>query len=222
MTAEVSEKSRAAWVRPALDWSTINQVKARLTGTVEQAPAYVDDIELMAMSREFFAWWLETRGARAMPEADDVSPRGLVELLPYFRMLRWESQDSLVFRIFGSALAEATGFDLTGMCTFGEADYPGKAEDKARLKLMHAHPCGLLMHRDLVGPDGAPYRCELINLPVSAGLDGGNRIVGTVMTRDAVPEHEIDFKLAPPLTLRRAIFIDIGFGLPDAARALSV
>jgi hypothetical protein len=215
MTVEAIDKSRAAWVRSALDWSTINNVKARLSGTVEQAPSHIDDIELMAMSREFFAWWLEARGTRVMPGADDMSPRGLVELLPYFRMLRWESPDCLVFRIFGSALAEAAGFDITGMCTFGEADYPGKAEDKARLKLMHSHPCGLLMHRDLVGHDGAPYRCELINLPVAAGPDGGNRIVGTVVTRTAVPEHEIDFKLSPPLTLRRAVFIDIGFGLPE-------
>ncbi len=222
MAAEVTEKSRAAWVRPMLDWATIKKVKARLVGTVEQAPSHVGDVELMAMSREFFAWWLEARGPRAMPGADDMSPRGLVELLPYFRMLRWEGEDCLVFRIFGSALAEATGFDLTGMCTFGEADYPGKADDKARLKLMHTHPCGLLMHRDLVGPDGTPYSCELINLPVAAGPDGGNRVVGTVVTRMAVPEHEVDFKLAPPLTLRRARFIDVGFGLPDAARTLSV
>jgi hypothetical protein len=221
MAAEAREKPRTAWVRPSLDWSTINAVKARLKGSVEQAPSHIDDIELMPMSRQFFAWWMEMRGGKTMPEPDDMNPRGLVELMPYFRMLRWESETSLVVRIFGSALAEAIGMDLTGFCTFGDTDFPGRAEDMARLKLMHAHPCGLLMHRDLNGPDGTPYRCELINLPVSAGPDGGNRIVGTVVTRKPLTESEFDFKLSPPLTLRRAAFIDIGHGLPEAAAGLS-
>jgi hypothetical protein len=217
-----TEKSRTSWVWPALDWTTINQVKARLQGSVEQAPSHINDIELMPMSRQFFAWWLEARGQAAMPAPDDMSPKGLVELLPYFRMLRWESEESLVFRIYGSALAEATGFDLTGFCTFGEADYEGKTEDQTRLKLMHSHPCGLLLHRDLTGPDGSSYRCELINLPVSAGPDGGNRVVGTVVTRKEVSDANLDFKLKPPLTLRRAVFIDIGYGLPEEAKELHV
>lgn len=222
MVAEASERPRTTWVRSSLDWSTITTVKARLKGSVEQAPSHVDDIELMPMSRQFFAWWMEVRGGKIMPEPDDLNPRGLVELMPYFRMLRWESETSLVVRIFGSALAEAIGMDLTGSCTFGEVDFPGRAADMARLKLMHAHPCGLLLHRDLNGPDGSTYCCELINLPVSAGSASGNRIVGTVVTRNPLAESEFDFKLSPPLTLRRAAFIDIGYGLPEAAAGLSV
>jgi len=222
MTSDTTGKSRTSWVGSALDHSVIRKVKARLAGTATLAPTHVDDIELMPMSREFMSWWLEARGDQPMPASDQIDHRALVELLPYFRMLRWEDDDRLVFRILGSALVEAIGVDLTGTCTFGDADYPGKAEDKARLKLMHSHPCGLLLWRDLQGSNGVPYRCELINLPLSAGEDGGNRIVGTVVTRDIVPEHEVDFRLSPPLTLRRAAFIDIGFGLPDAAAELSV
>tara|TARA_R110002124_G_scaffold24062_4_gene88476 strand:+ start:908 stop:1576 length:669 start_codon:yes stop_codon:yes gene_type:complete len=222
MSGEQAEKQRTAWVWPALAWSTITGVKARLNGTGPDAPTHAGDIELSHMSREFFGWWLEARGPRAMPEPDDVSPKALVELLPYFRMLRWESETSLVFRIYGSALVETTGFDLTGYCTFGEADYAGKADDIARLKLMHMQPCGLLTLRELRGPDGTPYLCEIINLPVSDGGDGKNRIVGTVVTRQAVEEADLDFKLSPPLTLRRAVFIDLGFGVPAAATGLSV
>ncbi len=117
---------------------------------------------------------------------------------------------------------ETTGFDLTGYCTFGKADYEGKAQDIARLKAMHTQPCGLLTLRELRGPDGTPYLCELINLPVSGGSDGKNRIVGTVVTRQPVNESELDFKLSPPLTLRRAVFIDLGLGVPDEAAVLSV
>lgn len=222
MSGGQAEKRRTAWVWPTLAWSAVTGAKARLTGTGPEAPTHVDDIELNPLSREFFSWWLEARGSRAMPVPEDVNPKGLVELLPYFRLLRWESETSLVFRIFGSALVETTGFDLTGHCTFGEADYAGKRDDMARLKLMHTHPCGLLTQRELRGLDGASHICEIINLPVSGGGDGKNRIVGTVVMRQAVGEDELDFKLAPPLTLRRAIFIDLGFGVPDGAAHLSV
>ena len=133
MSGVPAEKQRTAWVWPALAWSTIT----------------VGDIELSPMSREFFNWWLEARTARPMPAPDDVSPKALVELLPYFRLLRWEGDERLVFRIFGSALVETTGFDLTGFCTFGEADYEGKAEDIARLKLMHAQQISISSSRRL-------------------------------------------------------------------------
>lgn len=222
MKGERTDTQRTAWVWPSLSWNVVNKAKARLRGSSELAPRHVRDIELSHMSHQFFSWWLEARAERSMPAPDDVSPKALVELLPYFRLLRWEGENSLVFRIFGSALAETTGFDLTGHCTFGEADYVGKAEDIARLKLMHAHPCGLLLHRKLMGPDGVDYICELINLPVSGGEDGKNRIVGTIVTRNEVGEMFLDFKLSPPLALSRAVFIDIGFGVPENAANLEM
>tara|TARA_R110000824_G_scaffold118960_14_gene271931 strand:- start:50565 stop:51233 length:669 start_codon:yes stop_codon:yes gene_type:complete len=215
MKVDATDNQRTAWVWPTLSWDVVSKVKARLSGSSAPAPRHIRDIELTNMSHQFFSWWLEARGDRPMPVRDDVSPKALVELLPYFRLLRWESENSLVFRIFGSALAEATGFDLTGYCTFGEADYEGKAEDIARLKLMHSHPCGLLLHRALTGPDGKNYICELINLPVLGGGDGKDTIVGTVVTRNEVGEMMLDFKLTPPLHLVRAVFIDIGFGVPE-------
>lgn len=221
MTADNDELRRASWVQPHMEWAAIEGAKARLTGSSDSVPRTIGDIDLTHLSHQFYAWWLEARGTRIMPAPDDVSPRALVELLPYLRYLSWEENDRLVFRIYGSALAEATGFDLTGFDTFGDdTDYPGKAEDKARIRLLHSHPCGLLMIRELRTPAGQPYLCELMTLPVSGGSDGKDRVIGTVMARERMPEGDVDFKLAPPLTLRRAIFFDIGNGIPGAARDL--
>lgn len=198
------------------------KARARIAGPVEQAPSHVGDIELHPLSRQLLAWWLETRGTRVMPAPDDVSPKALVELLPYIRLLRWENENELVFRIFGSALAEATGFDLTGYNSIGEGDYAGKADDVTRLKLLHAQPCGVLLHRDLMRPDGSTYTCEFLNLPISSGEDGKTRVVGTVVPCEEVSEAKLDYDIKTPLTVRRAAFIDIGFGLPEAAERLSV
>ncbi len=216
------EDGRSAWVAASMSWAAINKARARLKGTIEDAPSHIGDIELQSLSRELLAWWLEAQRGRAMPEPEDVDPRALVELLPYFRMLRWESDDQLMFRIFGSALAETAGIDLTGMNSLAPFDYAGKADDIARLKLMHSHPCGLLLHRDLTRPDGSVYRCEFMNLPLTGGAEGMNRIVGTITPCAPVDERKLDFSLQTALTVRRAVFIDIGCGLPEEAARLSV
>ncbi|WP_421864219.1 PAS domain-containing protein [Parvibaculum sp.] len=215
MGREAEQQRHPAWVRSRLEWSSVEAAKARLSGEAGEVAQFIGDVRLTHLSHEFYAWWLEARGQNIMPGPDNVNPRALVELLPYMRYLSWEADDRLVFRIYGSALEAATGIDLTGTNTFGDdMDYPGRAEDMARLKLLHSHPCGLLLIRELRTPEGMPYLCELITLPVAAGIDGKNRIIGTVMAREQMPESEVDFKLAPPLTLRRAIFFDIGCGVP--------
>lgn len=217
-----AEDERSAWVVASLSWSAINKARARLKGTIEDAPSHVADIELQSLSRELLAWWLEARDSRVMPDPEDVDPRALVELLPYFRMLRWEGDDQLIFRIFGSALCETTGMDLTGLNSFAPFDYEGKTDDIARLKLMHEHPCGLLLHRDLTRPNGSVYTCEFLNLPLTGGKECMNRIVGTITPCTAFDERKLDFSLQKPLAVRRAEFIDIGCGLPAEAARLSV
>lgn len=217
-----AEDTRSAWVAASMSWAAINKARARLKGTIEDAPSHIGDIELQSLSRELLAWWLEAQRGRAMPDPEDVDPRALVELLPYFRMLRWEGEDQLVFRIFGSALSEAAGFDLAGLNSIAPFDYAGREDDIARLKLMHSHPCGLLLHRDLTRPDGSVYMCEFMNLPVTGGAEGMNRVVGTITPCSAFDERKLDFSLQKPLTVRRAVFIDIGFGLPEEAARLSV
>ncbi|MDO8290781.1 MAG: PAS domain-containing protein [Parvibaculum sp.] len=216
------EDGRSAWVLPVMSWAAINKAKARLRGSVEDVPSHVDDIELRPLSRQLLAWWLEAQAGRTMPEPEDVDPKALIELLPYFRMMRWENEERLEFRIYGSALVEATGMDLTGMNCIAPFDYGGKDDDVARLKLIHAHPCGLLLQRDLMRPDGSSYTCEFMTLPVSGGADGRNRIVGTVVPCEEIDERRLDFSLKSPLIVRRAVFFDTGNGLPDAAKALSI
>jgi len=157
-----------------------------------------------------------------MPGSDDVSPKALVELLPYIRLLQWEGDEKLVFRIYGSALVEATGFDLTGYNSIGEGDYAGKAEDVARLKLLHSVPCGLVLHREMTRADGSTYICEFLNLPISAGPDGKTRIIGSVIPREEISEARIKIELTKPLTVKRAVFIDIGQGLSEEAKAVCV
>ncbi|MAN61113.1 MAG: hypothetical protein CMI60_04115 [Parvibaculum sp.] len=82
-------------------------------------------------AREILCWWLSVRGDRRIPSADDVDLRSLVELTPYIRYMSWEGDESLVIRVFGSALCEAAGMDLRGIDLFSFGEYENKKRDMA-------------------------------------------------------------------------------------------
>lgn len=155
-----------------------------------------------------------------MPTPADVNPRGLRQLLPYIRYMSWDGGEELLIRVFGSALVEGIGIDLTGTRMFTGA-YEGRESDVARMKALHEVPCGGIMIRDLPDASGSVYPCELVTLPVAAGEDGEARLIGTVMpTRapDTIWTRKVDY--AGDISLRRATFIDLGFGLPDRSCGL--
>ena len=216
--SEIAE-GRSAWVKPLLQGDAAARVKARLKNPSDHVPAEIGGITLSNAGREIYAWWLEARGDKPMPSAGDVDLRALVELLPYIRYLSWEDDKRLVFRIYGSALVEGSGFDLTGHNIFG----PGHAEvaiDRARLQALHAQPCGLLMIRDVYDRRGMAYPCEFMTLPIAPDADGKERVIGTVIPCELVSEWTVDVVLDRILTLRRAVFIDTGSGVPDPALGL--
>jgi hypothetical protein len=212
---------RPVWVQPFMEWPAIDGVKARLEGPTDHVPAEIGGVTLSNAGHQLLACWLETRGPNAMPGAGDVNPRTLVELMPYIRYLSWESEEKLVIRIFGSALAEGAGADLTGCDIFS----PGHAEveiDRARLKMLHAQPCGLLMIRDVHDRSGKTYPCEFMTLPVAPAADGKKRIIGTVVPAVRMKSWDAEVDLGRIFTLRRAVYFDTGAGVPPSSLGLEV
>jgi hypothetical protein len=215
MGNESAGEERRVWAHPLLQWSNIERVKARLPERAEQAPEGAGGIHFSNIGREFYSWWLNARGGRPMPAADDVDPRALVELLPYLRYLGWEDEERLVFRIYGSALVEAGGIDLTGYDVFNSFDPVQRKADQKRLRLLHEQPCGIVMIRDIPDRTGRIYPCEFLTLPIAPGEDGKNRVIGTVVPATRMAEWNVDVVLDRTLTLRQFAFLDIGFGTPE-------
>lgn len=214
MGGESAGGERRVWAHPLLLWSNIERVKARLPDGTSEAPAGTGEITFSNIGRQFYAWWLSARGEQAMPSAEDVDPRALVELLPYLRYLSWEDDERLVFRIYGSALVEAGGIDLTGYDVFNPFDPVERAMDQARMRLLHSQPCGIVMIRDIPDRAGRTYPCEFLTLPIAPGPDGKNRIIGTVVPAAKIAEWNVDVVFDRTLTLKQAAFLDIGFGMP--------
>ncbi|MEQ8266153.1 MAG: PAS domain-containing protein [Parvibaculum sp.] len=207
-------EGRSAWVKPLMEWSAVQMIRARLSHPIDHVPTAIGDISLSNAGRQLYAWWLEARGERPMPGPDDVDLRALVELLPYMRYLSWEDEKTLIFRIYGSALVEGSGFDLTGHNVFGPGDHAEVNIDRQRLRALHVQPCGILMIRDIYDRSGSAYPCEFMTLPIAPGADGKARLIGTIVPCDPMSEWNVDVTFDRLLTLRRAIFIDIGQGVP--------
>ncbi len=216
MSNEGASEERRVWAHPLLLWSNIERVKARLPETAVSAPEGAGEIHFSNIGRQFYTWWLNARGDRPMPAAPDVDPRALVELLPYLRYLSWEDEERLVFRIFGSALVEASGIDLTGYDVFNPFEPVERKADQARLRLLHSQPCGIVMIRDIPDRTGRIYPCEFLTLPIAPGEDGKKRVIGTVVPATRVAEWNVDVVFDRTLTLRQSEFLDIGFGVPEA------
>lgn len=218
--AESIADRRSAWIAPLMEWSRVERLRARLKGASDHVPSDIGGVPLSNVGRQLYAWWLEARGSREMPTAEDVDLRALIELLPYIRYMCWEDDKTLLFRIYGSALVEGCGLDFTGHSVFGPAEHMEASIDRARLRALHAQPCGILIVRDVYDKTGRAYPCEFMTLPIGPDSDGKARIIGTVVPCDQVPEWTVDVALDRILTLRRAIFIDIGCGVPDPSLGL--
>jgi hypothetical protein len=211
---------RSSWLAPLMEGSALERLRARLNGSIDDVPEEIGGVPLTNVGRQLYAWWLEARGARQMPGAEDVDPRALVELLPYIRYMSWEDEKTLMVRIYGSALVEGTGIDFTGHSIFGSAEHAQAALDRARLRALHIQPCGILMVRDVYDKAGQAYPCEFMTLPIAPDGDGKPRIIGTVAPCEKFDEWAVDVTLDRILTLRRAIFMDIGYGVPDPSLGL--
>ena len=198
------EPAHAARVRARLD--------NRETREVEPINGYMPS----NVGSELLAWWMSARGDKDMPAVNDVRMEALVELSPYLRYLSWDGAERLIVRLFGTALSAGLGQDMTGQDLFGFGDYPDRGSDIARLKVLHSHPCGVVLFRDMTDTGGGQHQMELLTLPIGAGADGGNRLIGTVMpvSKDARWESVLTYDEVPKL--REAQFIDLGFGVPSA------
>ncbi len=181
-------------------------------------PYEVSGHRLSHAAREILCWWLSVRGDRPIPSADDVELRSLVELMPYIRYMSWEGEESLVVRVFGSALCEAAGMDLRGIDLFAYGEHANRARDIARLKLLPKHPCGVITFWTITDQTGTLHLLEMMTLPIGPGADGKDRIIGTVMPTLA-PEDMPDvwdktMDMEKHLDFHDALFVDLGHGVP--------
>jgi hypothetical protein len=213
----LSDRDISGWVAGYLEPAHADRVRARLD---ERGPRIAETINGYRPTNagvELLAWWMSVRGGKNMPDAEDVRMEALVELAPYLRYLSWDGLERLIVRLFGTALCEGLKVDITGRDLFGFGDYPHRGRDIARLKLLHSHPCGVILFWEMVDTAGGEHQMELLTLPIGAGADGANRLIGTVMPVQQETRWDAVLTFAGAPKLQDAVFIDLGFGVPEGS-----
>ncbi|MGD1934574.1 MAG: PAS domain-containing protein [Candidatus Phaeomarinobacter sp.] len=170
---------------------------------------------LSERSLAFLAYWKEARGRSALPSPEDIRPSELTELLPYLRYMRWDGPERVVFRLWGTGLAELMKTDLTGLNVFDMLPERERETERVRLKNLHLVPCGFAQQRRVTDVSGVTRLFEFLTLPVSAGSDGQPRMIGPGSFVDAVPGERVELADDPKTVIHSFTYLDLGFGIPE-------
>lgn len=216
------EESRVpGWVASKLEASHVARVKARVERAGLDVPEVVGGYHLSNIGVQLLTWWFAARKERAMPCADDVDMRSLLELSPYMEYASWEGPEEMRVRLYGSALAAGGGHDRSGEDLFQDKDDPNREANILRLKTLQRVPCGVVTFWTLHDGHGRPYLIEAVTLPVAAGADGKDRVISTFMPVDESGANlkalrwEAVLDTDRPYGFSGEIFIDTGMGLPE-------
>lgn len=219
MTKDDRSQPVAGWASAALRADVANNARAGLEGDAGDVAREHGGIVLTNVGHQFLAYWMEARGPNPVPCTSDIRPTRFRALAPYVRYLVWEG-DALIHRVWGSALTEGAGIDLTGTDMFMFVPPEKREKDRHLFRALNGHPCGLVavvMRPN--APEGA-VASELLFLPV-AGQDGApDRIIGTMQWRDARRPHTdlgVRAEDVPSVEALAVSFIDVGAGTADPA-----
>jgi len=170
---------------------------------------------LSQRSHAFLSYWNDIRGTDPLPTAADVRPAEFVSLLPYIRYMRWDGDDSLVYTVWGTGLAEWMKVDLTGVNALDLLPARERPTEVCRLKSLHQLPCGFVQQRKVTDRSGATRLFEFLMLPVGAGADGRLRMIGPGSFVDALPGERVELADDPKTLIHSFRYLDLGFGVPS-------
>lgn len=209
----------AGWAYAALRPEVANSAAAKVAAPLSDVPRHHGDVRLTPVAHAFLAHWWHIRGDKTVPHKGDISPPHMHTLAPYVRYLEWQGSD-LVHRLWGSALTESTGVDLTGQDMLA---YVAPERRDYRRKLFQGagdHPCGCVM---IIRSDSQPesgLAFEMTFLPVAVGDGRPPRLIGTLQwckARDVLDPLSYHPKKQQLLSVEKTAFIDLGAGTPDPA-----
>lgn len=208
----------SGWAYSALRPEVANSAAAKVAAPLSEVPRYHGDVRLTPVAHAFLAHWWYIRGDKTVPDKEDISPPQMRTLAPYVRYLEWQGPD-LVHRLWGSALTESSGVDLTGQDMFA---YVAPERRDFRRNLFQGvgdHPCGCVMvvRTDSDSEPASGHAFEMTFLPVAVG-DGPPRLIGTLQwckARDVLDPMSYQPERQHLLAVENTAFIDVGAGTPD-------
>jgi hypothetical protein len=151
---------------------------------------------------DLFAYWLSKRGSRAMPARRDINPADIPRLLPFLVLVE-KVDGELRYRLVGSAIARAVGYDPTGRTVGSYIPVP---ETAAKLRVvfqrMFTAACPVFATGEYFYKTGSHIELSLLGVPLSEDGRVVNMTMSTLVAR---------FGAAPlPVPVRLPDVTDVG------------
>ncbi len=215
MNANDGRREVAGWAYASMRPEIANTAAATVSAPLSDVPRQHGSVVLTRVGHAFLAYWWHIRGDKTVPDYDDVTLHQLHRLAPYVRYMHWD-ETALIHRLWGSALTEGIGVDMTGHDVMAYIPEPQRAANYAMFHALHEQPCGVVLITRDTTPSGSGREGEMTFLPVR-GPDGeGHRLIGTMQWRESdeiIDPLAVEASTPQPLTLEKASFIDVGNGV---------
>jgi hypothetical protein len=126
-----------------------------------------------------YHYWLSKRGSRLMPARGDLSPGDIPALLP-FLLIVGKADGQLHYRLIGTAVVQAVGYDATGTTVGSYLVSPEDAvETRAIFERVFTAARPVFSTGEFIFKSGAHLNMSLLTLPLS---DDGAAVNMTVST----------------------------------------
>lgn len=217
MSTDEPSKVVSGWAYSSMRPEVANAAAATVSAPLSEVPRLHGTVVLTRVAHALLGYWWHVRGDKIIPNADDIALHQLRRLAPYVRYMHWDGP-ALIHRLWGSALTEGIGVDMTGHDVMAYIPEDLRPANYALFNALHDHPCGVVLVTRDKSPLGSGRVGEMTFLPVNGPDGAGPRLIGTMQWRepDGIVDP-LDVRAGTPqsLTLEDVSFIDLGAGTPD-------
>lgn len=134
---------------------------------------------MQRVTRELFDYWSALRGARPMPDREDVDPGAIRRCLAHTFVLGFDPERGHPFRIAGTAICTLFGSELTGL-PFARLWMTGDGPALAELvRTVADHGAAAVAGATGRNAENDAVELEMILLPLS-GAGGESRLLGAL------------------------------------------
>ncbi len=186
-------------------------------GNPKSAVGKISDQVTNPALRPLSEFWEEARGDRLLPNARDLDPAQIANILKDVAILDVIDEMNIQYRLAGTAIAERMGEDPTGNNLIKMTAPETRAAVSKTLHLIVSHPVGAIATYENIYNSGKRAVVESLYLPLQMSAGKSDRIVSvhsrekTITYQDERPQSMVAAKI---LDLQ---WIDLGAGVPAEA-----
>ncbi len=167
---------------------------------------------------DLFQYWLSLPRESGIPEASDFNPMAARQWLPEMAMFSLASPEEIPHRLVGTGLAERLGFDATGTNLLDFVDPSYRRQCSRDMHEAGYRPCGWQVRYLTHYPSGRVAHVQSIYLPLRGPAGQRPRILSLHTPEQPQRYQGPAEKPSFASEIARMVWIDVGFGAPDASR----